>query len=372
MIIGHSPRYKILFFLVLKLNMKKIITIILIAVTFSRDLQARSIFRKQDPHIPQISIRWKGARKTIKRSSWHYNEYPLFTTFKHDYLFSHFVPREGITFTQNNLDRADPATLNRLIEELLIEIKKGKKIYKHFDIVTTKNFNHRKRCGVLVLKFKMYPLVLKLFIETPRTFVDLYSKGFENQFLFYMSGGINRHVAGLTRIKNLELINNQIADHRTWKNRVFTPRKWFWLPQRAYWIQIDGKNISDKNQLTTQLPGTYGIIADAIDTKENISLSTLERSKLIMQLCVDLHLFVDPHEDNFVIKYNEQMDDYCISIVDTEHFPSIVGLKEEPFFNNHFEWYVYLMSKCFQDMFLQTKYDRLNAHKQPNPYAHLW
>ena len=91
-----------------------------------------------------------------------------------------------------------------------------------------------------------------------------------------------------------------------------------------------------------------------------------------MQLCMDLHLFVDPHADNFVIKYRPATDDYSISIVDTEHFPSMVGLKEEPFFNNHLEWYIYLAAKFFQDAFLQTKKARRKAQKLFNPCALQW
>jgi hypothetical protein len=87
---------------------------------------------------------------------------------------------------------------------------------------------------------------------------------------------------------------------------------------------------------------------------------------------MDLHLFVDPHADNFIIKQKENSKEHTISIVDTEHFPSMVGLKEEPFFNNHTEWLLYLGAKYFQDAFLQTKNSRKKAQNKLNPCAIKW
>jgi hypothetical protein len=52
-----------------------------------------------------------------------------------------------------------------------------------------------------------------------------------------------------------------------------------------------------------------------------------------------------------------------IIIVDTEHFPSFVGLKEEITFNNYTEWYLYLAGKCFKNEFLLTKKERRNPKK---------
>jgi hypothetical protein len=188
-----------------------------------------------------------------------------------------------------------------------------------------------------------------------------------------MSGGMNRHLAGLMRIKNLKLILEQINAHDHWHDIIITPRKWYWLPKKPRWIEIKGRNIGDKEQIRTLLPSTYAIVADELDTQESLNTLTLHtKSKLIMQLCMDLHLFVDPHADNFIIKYRPETNDYTISIVDTEHFPSMVGLKEEPFFNNHIEWYIYLGAKYFQDAFLQTKYDRQKAQNFYNPYTLTW
>ena len=132
-------------------------------------------------------------------------------------------------------------------------------------------------------------------------------------------------------------------------------------------------NIGGKKEISTLMPSVYAIIADTIDTTEDAPLlSSQQRSELVMELAMDLRLFIDPHSDNFVFKHNKETNAYHISIVDTEHFPSIVGLKEEPFFNNHLEWFLYLGAKYFQDAFLQTKNDRREAQYKINPCALQW
>lgn len=353
--------------------MKKVIIFIFAFLIFSLNMMARSPFRKKDKNIPKITIGWKNSKKTITRTNWAYKEYPIFTSFNKDYFYKNFLPKTAICSKNDPQVMFNCQKLNSLIEDLLIEIKKQKKEYTHFNILKDANFNRIQRCGLLILKFKDYPLVLKLFMETPASFIDPYCKGFENQFFFYMSGGMNRHVAGLTRVKNLELVNEQIKNHERWNNTIITPRKWHWLPKKPRWIKINGRNIGEKKELSTLIPSVYAIIADELDTKEDAPLlSSQKKSELIMELCMDLHLFVDPHADNFVIKHHKENDTYKISIVDTEHFPSIVGLKEETFFNNHLEYYVYLSAKYFQDAFLQTKLNRRLAQNNISPCAIKW
>lgn len=356
--------------------MKKVILLIVAFFTFSSDLVARSFFRKKDKDIPQITIGWKHSKKTISLTNWALTEYPIFNVFSgagYDFFYNHLLPTDFVNDIHNPEKPINCRALNSCIELLLKELRKHKKEYAHFVVLQDKNFNYKQRCGLLVLRFKNYPFVLKLFMETPKSFIDPYCKGFENQFFFYMSGGVNRHVAGLTRIKNLELVRQQIDDHPRWNGKVKTPRKWYWLPKRHRWMKINGYNIGGKDEISTLMPSVYAIIADTIDTKEDAPLlSYQKKSELIMELCMDLHLFVDPHADNFVIKHQKDIDDYHLSIVDTEHFPSMVGLKEEPFFSNHLEWLVYLGAKYFQDAFLQTKNDRRTAQLKVNPCALKW
>lgn len=353
--------------------MKKIITGICFFFLSCLPAEARSPFRKKDPKAPEITINWKNSPIHIKHTNWVYKKYPLFDAFNATFFYNHLLPSNTITAADNNTKLFNCKEIDKSINKLILEIKKHKKLYTDFEVIKDANFNYQKKCGLIVLRFKKYPLVLKLFIETPKTFIDPYCKGFENQFFFYMSGGNNRHIAGLTRIKNLELIRKQINDNPRWHTTIITPRKWYWLPKKPRWIEIKGHNIGEEQQINTEIPGTYAIIADQLDTKEELNtLSLQEKSELIMQLCMDLHLFIDPHADNFIIKYNSENNDYSISIVDTEHFPSMVGLKEEPFFNNHLEWYIYLGAKFFQDAFLQTKDSRRKAQCKNSPCEIKW
>jgi len=356
--------------------MKQALLLIIAFLAFSLNLVARSPFRKKDKDVPEITIGWNNSKKIHSCINWALKEYPIFNVFNgasYDYFYNHLLPKDVIHKINNPEALVDCRKLNTCIEKLLKELKKHKKQFTHFTLLQDKNFNYKQRCGLLILQFKDYPFVLKLFMETPETFIDPYCKGFENQFFFYMSGGMNRHVAGLTRIRNLELVNNQIKNHPRWKEKITTPRKWYWLPKKHRWIQINGYNIGEKNKISTLMPSVYAIVADTIDTKEDAPLlSSQKKSELIMELCMDLHLFVDPHADNFVIKHQKETDEYHLSIVDTEHFPSIVGLQEEPFFSNHMEWYLYLGAKYFQDAFLQTKNDRRTAQCKINPCAIKW
>lgn len=352
--------------------MKKIIALALAFFALCPDLAARSPFRKKDKDEPHVIIGWKGFKKGISRRNWAYKK-SLFTIFNHDYFYSHLLPKDFVSDANNPDVSFDSRVLNKLIEKLLKEIKKQKKEYTDFEILKDKNFNRKERCGLLIVKFKNYPFVLKLFMETPKTFINPYCKGFDNQFFFYMSGGMNRHIAGLTRVRNLQLVKEQVDAHPNWKNKIITPRKWYWIPKKPRWMEIRGYNIGNEKEVSTLMPGIYAIIADTLDTKEDAPLLSLQkRSELVMQLCMDLQLFVDPHGDNFVVKHNPEVGDYTISIVDTEHFPSLVGLKEQPFFNNHLEYYVYLGSKYFQDAFLQTKFDRKEAQNFISPCALKW
>src|SRR5579863_4656689 len=242
--------------------MKKVTILVFAFLTLLSPLIARSPFRKKDKDVPKITIGFENSKNSISRYDWVFTEYPIFNVFNEvarDYFYKNILPKSFITYVNNPAELINCKIVNNLIEELLREVKKQKKTYTHFDILKDSNFNRKERCGLLILKFKKYPLVLKLFMETPKSFIDPYCKGFENQFFFYMSGGNNRHIAGLTRIKNLELVLEQINNNKRWKDVIITPRKWYWIPQRPRFIEIKGHNIGDKKQITTHIPSIYAI-----------------------------------------------------------------------------------------------------------------
>jgi hypothetical protein len=142
-----------------------------------------------------------------------------------------------------------------------------------------------------------------------------------------------------------------------------TPRKWYWAPKNNKWIEIIGKNIGNNHELKTKFPGIFAIIADAVHDTKDCNISVQKKKELVMQLCNDVNLFIDPHFNNFMFTQNNQ--EPVIMIIDTEHFPSFVGLKHKIVFHNHTEWLIYLISKAFYDIYLRSKKTRFVAQRTP-------
>src|SRR5262249_53722005 len=144
-----------------------------------------------------------------------------------------------------------------------------------------------------------------------------------------------------------------------WAGYVDIPRKWYHIPPGEKWIEIKGDNIEGKNNLITQFPGTYAIIADAIEAERILSLFDPDDKKIALDICNYLELWIDPHMKNFMIEKGTKK----FIIVDTEHFPSSVGLKEKVAFDSYAAWYIYLAGKCWHNAFMSTKAERRNPRK---------
>lgn len=311
----------------------------------------RSVHRPIDATLPSIKVQWKNSVSYEQLRNTHLEYYPLFCNFDQAYFQSHLLPQGGLAFRDAPHKAVSTQLLNNYIEKLLAEVQARKKKYTHFTVLQSKDFNRRKACGLLVVKFKEFPFVVKLFIETPNSFVHPECKGFEPIFFFYMGGGVNRHLSGFTRVKNLEHINTQLQAHPEWKELVKTPRKWFWLPNDPHWISITGTNIGPNGNAYTEIPGTYAIVADAIVADHTFSITNAAHREQALKLCNYLDLYVDPHISNFMIEQSTGK----IAIVDTEHFPTIVGFKEKRFISSYFDWYLQLVTKCIEDSLFRPK-----------------
>jgi hypothetical protein len=319
------------------------------------------VHRPKDPRTPEITVRLVGEHKKYSLSSFHLEKYPIFETFDKEFLMDQRLPAKSVPF-RDGKGSVDSKVLEDMIEGLLKEVKKNKKSYTNFTVLVDHNFNHREQCGLLIVKFKDYPFVVKLFMETPKTFVNPFQKGFEPTFFFYMGGGVNRHLCGFTRIKNLHVINERLAQSAYWSQRVVVPRKWFWIPKKAEWLEIVGKNIGPEKTVAAQIPAVYGIVADAIDCGSTLSMYDPEHTRMSLDLCNYLDMWIDPHIPNFMFERNTGK----IAIVDTEHFPTMVGLKEIPHFDNYTSYYMYLIDKCSQNMIFCTKKDLLALQDEPS------
>ena len=326
----------------------------------------RHPFRPPNPCYPKITAQWPEASKKYQLISPYVRVYPLFA-FKTEDLYQYLIPHDSIQYRSDS-QAVSGDVLSALIESTVKEIKKRKrKIRKnkqltHFKILQDKNFNYQQSCGLIVLKFKKYPFVLKLFMETPKTILNYRATGMEPIFFFYMGGGANRHLNGFTRLKNREAMIKKLSAYPRWKHHVKFPRKWFWLPAEKKDIIVTGQNLGGPDQIQTHIPSVYAIIADEIDlTQETMRIPWDTKNRIIMQLCNDLDLYIDPHAKNFTFTEDKSHKKFDITIIDTEHFPTMVGLQKARRFKSHGEWYIFLANKCFNDMYLQTKRDLLEA-----------
>lgn len=325
--------------------------------------RGRSVHRPKEKWIPTIQTRWVDDNTFYTLRESHLEEYAVFKLFDKGYFEKHLLSFSPVTYRYDNKSSVNGKILSDLAEHVLQEIRQKKKKFTNFTILQHRDFNRRKACGLIVLKFKGYPFVLKLFIETPKSFTNPKCKGFIPLCLFYMSGGVNRHVTGFTRLKNRDLIEKKIESNPYWKEHVSLPRKWTWMPKNETWIEIIGTNIGDKKRLKTKIPSIYGIIADEIKPKKMLSLWSREDRKIALDICNFLELSIDPHINNFMIEHNTKK----ITIIDTEHFPTIVGLETTGPFSSYVGWYLHLSKKCAGDMLFRSKRKRKkSAQLQPN------
>lgn len=321
-------------------------------------LFARSALRPIDTTVPRLTARWAcNHDKHYSITDSHLEEYPLFVVFNETYFNTHRLPLTDIAYRYNPQESVSGACLDLLIENLLDEIQNGKRKYTDFILLQDKDFNHKKAAGLAVFRFKDYPFILKLFIETPKSFVTPWMKGVLPIWFFYMAGGGNRHTTGLTRIQNMTVIRNKLKNIPKWADFVDTPQKWFWTPKNFKRIELIGNNINGKDSITACIPGTYAIIAEAIEQSEEKTIFDRHKRKIALELCNTLDLFIDPHIDNFMIEKGSNK----LVIIDTEHFPTLVGLKEKASYKTYVRWYLGLMRKASYDIFFRNKKDRKDA-----------
>ncbi len=326
----------------------------------------RSIHRPRDPKIPHIQVNWQDdPRHVYKLADNHFEEYALFHKFDEEFFKKYLLPQEEIFYRYEPEKYVKGSVLSALIEDFLQELLEGarkRKTFKNFIILKMSDFNFRTSSGIIVIKFKQYPFVVKLFMENPHSFVRPDSKGFEQYCFFIMGGGINRYLAGFTRIKNLEIVRQCVANDPYWADRVDFPRKWFWQPHHNKFFIVKGFNINNVEQKTIVLPSIYAIICDEIIMERPFSLMNKTDRKWALELSYFLDLRIDPHINNFLIEKSTQK----IVIVDTEHFPSMIGLRKPVTFKSYLTWYRQLMWKFAENKFGRSKRKRREMQHDSN------
>jgi hypothetical protein len=345
-----------------KLVIHSLFVAFLCLILLTNGLQGRSVHRKAHGNLPQITVSWAHNNKgQVSLRDSHLEQYPFFELFDKKYFYDHLLPDSFIAprYPQKTSTRGDK--LKADLEILVQEIQTKKKHYSHFNVLTSKNFNRNKRAGMLILKYKHAPYIVKISTENPDSFLNPFCKGLDNVWFFPMGGGVNRHLAGFTRVKNREQVKRKLEESAEWSNIIDVPRKWFWIPQHPLWLSITGHNVGTQKKQTTVIPACYAIVADAIDVERELELNNEGDTNLALRLCNYLDHAIDAHINNFVIEKETKK----IIIIDTEHFPSVVGIKEKIQISSYFDWYTFLLKQCGTRWFFRTKKERLANQMRP-------
>ena len=312
-----------------------------------------SVYRPGYTKLPCLETRWLDDLQDTRVYRFvhsHLEAYP-FRLFNRDYFEAHKLPAGPISFRYDPSQQVTGQELSNELEVLLEEVKTGCRKFSNFVVLQDKDFNWKYRYGLAVFKCTKYPFVVKLFIETPKGLTNPFKKGLEPAFFFFMSGGVNRHMLGFTRIPNLEMINKRLEADAYWQSRIVTPRKWYWQPRDMSWIELRGYNMGVEPFIQTVIPSTYAIVADLMEMHNTLAMHRKTDRILGMRVCEFFELNVDPHITNFLYEKGTRR----IVIVDTEHFPSIVGYRRAYHFNSYVTWYGHMMAKCLKDIFWRTK-----------------
>lgn len=331
------------------------------------NLIARSIHRPSNPTIPYITVTtsnkeyaeiWRKSTVQPKSMKKFQNKFLRLKTLKKPYETSdfkkHLLPYGNIKFRSNE-GSVHTNLLKEQNERLLKEILQGNRTFTDFTILKDRDFNYKSLSGLIVLKNKIYPFVLKLFIEHPDTIIEPLQKGMEAGWIFILSGNM-RHLSGFTRIKNLENARKALSKDPEYRYYIDFPRKWYWLPASQPLLNIHWHDEYNKHFETIKIPSIYGIVCDFIEVDKELQQQEMNTLRQIsMDVTKYLHYLIDPHDDNLVPEKNS----HKIVIIDTEHFPTVAGLDKDMDAQDYNQWYRELVGKTAKRWLMRSKQQRI-------------
>lgn len=343
------------------MNIKSIYYFICCILATHTSVIARSIFRPINESIPSITVTTTNqdftqnfCKKILQPSYTLKSKFlrlkPLIKSFQKDLLERFTLPTtiKSRTTKQTYIT----SRLKEQAQACLQEIAQGKKIFTHFVVLKDRDFNYKNRAGLLVLKYKDFPFVLKLSIEHPHTVTNPFKKSFEASGIF-MIGGAFRHITGFTRIHNRNEAQKAIQNDPSYKKFIDFPNKWFWVPCNTPDLVISWKNYLTQDTVSIVLPSVYGVIADFIEFDPIKNTDIGLRRSISIDVANYLHYTIDPHTDNFVFEKNTGK----VVIIDTEHFPTVAGLEHTLDATSYLSWYLSLVQKCVKRIFCRNKKD---------------
>ena len=301
------------------------------------------ILKKQNSSKPYMTIGWENSDQKILFKSPYIKYKPNFTIFNKSFFYDHMLPDTKLRYRNNKNLTVLGSTLGAIAKTAVDEVLAGKKELSNFTYLKKSEFHKKTKTGTFILKFKDYPFVLKLFIESPHGIASPYTKGVV-PFCIFLINGVSRHILGFTRIKNLEYVKNKIRKNSHWRKTIDTPQKWFWIPQNTLWLKIKAHNLEQPYKNIT-IPSVYGIVVEHIESETNLSILKSHHRKICFSLYNFLSGKIDPHMVNFIIEKQTRK----IVIIDTEHLPTIVGMDSHKRANGYISWYAKLIFKIFKD-----------------------
>lgn len=329
----------------------------------------RSIHRPPDPHIPEIITFWTDEKTGTTIPSHHFilrsyylTEWSVFGRYNQELLEQNQLP-EHISYHYEPAQSVPQHILTELIEDLiqeLLQATKKRESFKNFTILKDRNFSYSMHAGLIIVKFKQYPFVVKLFIEDPKSFTRPNARGLEEEIFFLM--GCRRYTAGFTRIPNLLSIREKTAADPYWAERLVLPRKWYWTPKNGRTFTVIGTNMgSTGEQQEKEFPSIYAIICDEIQLEHQLHTYHKRDRAIVKEIVQFLGNRIDPHVYNFFIEKGTGK----IAIIDTEHLASLVGLEKPIEFHNNTQWYCSLTEVCLRKALFRTKKHHRRVQKQP-------
>jgi len=274
---------------------------------------------------------------------------PIKHGFDQEFFDKNYLPQGVITF-RDKTGIVSSEILSNYAAELVEEIKVGQRHFTHFQILKDKDFNYDTLSGLIVLKYKEYPFVIKISIEHPHTIVEPFSKSIQATGIFVVGGNL-RHLSNFTRITNLQRIKQMLSYNPFYLQFIDFPRKWYWKPKESYNLKIDW--VWNGNTETIFLPSIYATVSDFIHTEEQQPQNEL--NKLSMKVTRDVGFLIDPHEGNILIEKGTRK----YVILDTEDFRLMTGLNANMNATKYVGWYIELVNNALGSLYLRTKKERI-------------
>lgn len=325
-------------------------------------IYSRSVHRPLDLEDPSIIVESSTTGEVYRMIDSRLQDYPFFNCFNQEHLEQNLLPEE-ISYRYDENKFVKGLVLNQLVNDFIKELMNKKIKFKDFIILKCTDYNTRKKSGFIIVKFKEYPFVLKLSIETPKTLTDFSTRGAQERAIFCMASSM-RHLAGLTRIKSLQKIKEKVLPSHPWYDKLSLPRKWYWLPEKPEYLLIKAQNLGGNKNQFTKIPAIYGIICDEI-----IFSDDKPSNNECLDFCNHMNFIVDPHYKNFTFDKITGK----ITIIDTEYFPILMGIREKlnPV-SSYIAWYARLTGRFIKNKFCMLKYKRRERQHQSYSYYRLF